>query len=173
MVEPFTTTMSSLPSLSQSIKPTPPLIDSTMYCLSGVEMCGTVRPTSFETSLKRGSCAHSAGDRRIRTRILRITMECIHYRERTRRVTKSQLIPGKMDTHSLWDFPVPLCVLCGYCFSVFAQVAACVLNDSRISFFCRHRGLQIGGHCENVSSWCVSVPALFKFRHLHAVPFRR
>src|SRR3984885_15747176 len=42
-VDPFTVMMSSLPSLSQSMRPAPPLIDSTMYFLSGEEMCGTVR----------------------------------------------------------------------------------------------------------------------------------
>src|SRR5271170_7451033 len=53
-VEPLTVMMSSLPSLSQSISPTPPLIDSTMYFLSGEEMCGTVRPTFCATSSNCG-----------------------------------------------------------------------------------------------------------------------
>src|SRR5215831_16081769 len=47
--------MSSLPSLSQSMKPTPPLIDSTMYLFSGVERCGTVRPACCVMSSKRGT----------------------------------------------------------------------------------------------------------------------
>src|ERR1700733_3784421 len=46
--------MSSLPSLSQSISPTPPLIDSTMYFLSGEEMCGTVSPAFCVTSSNCG-----------------------------------------------------------------------------------------------------------------------
>src|SRR5258707_6493591 len=81
MVEPLTTMMSSLPSLSQSIRPTPPLMDSTMYCLSGVEMCGTVRPTSRETSLKPGAWAQTVGEK-IRTikRIVRITVRVFDYR---------------------------------------------------------------------------------------------
>src|SRR5205823_14586305 len=55
MVEPFTVMMSSLPSLSQSISPAPPLMDSTMYFFSGVEMWETVRPASLATSLNRGN----------------------------------------------------------------------------------------------------------------------
>src|SRR5258708_11530343 len=47
--------MSSLPSLSQSIRPTPPLIDSTMYFLSGEEMCGTVSPAFAATSSNCGT----------------------------------------------------------------------------------------------------------------------
>src|SRR5215469_6315732 len=83
MVDPFTTMMSSLPSLSQSIRPTPPLIDSTMYCLSGVEMWGTVSPTSRETSLKRGSCADRGREKmETKSRSLRITVGCRHYREK-------------------------------------------------------------------------------------------
>src|SRR5215469_9964399 len=83
MVDPFTTMMSSLPSLSQSIRPTPPLIDSTMYCLSGVEMWGTVSPASRETSLKRGNCAHRGREKtETKSRSLRITAECSHYREK-------------------------------------------------------------------------------------------
>src|SRR5579864_9044630 len=118
MVEPFTTTMSSLPSLSQSIRPTPPLMDSTMYCLSGVEMWGTVRPTSFETSLKRGTCAHRAGEtKRNKRRIRRITMECIHYREGNHSDAKSRLIARKTGTFcnvSLCEVSsVHLCSLCG------------------------------------------------------------
>src|SRR6202044_2167396 len=46
--------MSSLPLLSQSISPTPPLMDSTMYFLSGEEMCGTVRPAFCATSSNCG-----------------------------------------------------------------------------------------------------------------------
>src|SRR5271170_5872109 len=46
--------MSSLPSLSQSINPTPPLMDSMMYFLSGEEMCGTVSPAFCATSSNRG-----------------------------------------------------------------------------------------------------------------------
>src|ERR1700691_3549083 len=56
--------MSSLPSLSQSISPTPPLIDSTMYFLSGEEICVPVSPDFCATSSnhgmdcwERGSCA--------------------------------------------------------------------------------------------------------------------
>ena len=80
MVEPLTTMMSSLPSLSQSIRPIPPLIDSIMYCLSGVETCGTVRPTSLETSLKCGDWAQARENTRTRKRILRITVGNIDYR---------------------------------------------------------------------------------------------
>jgi hypothetical protein len=36
--------MSSLPSLSQSIRPTPPLTDSMMYFAAGEEMWETVKP---------------------------------------------------------------------------------------------------------------------------------
>src|ERR1700693_1119581 len=55
--------MSSLPSLSQSISPTPPLIDSTMYFLSGEEMCATVRPAFCATSSNCGrDGAFSAGE---------------------------------------------------------------------------------------------------------------
>src|SRR5579863_8052342 len=64
--------MSSLPSLSQSISPTPPLIDSTMYFLSGEEMCATVRPACWAISSNFGRdavelggsvlCAELAGD---------------------------------------------------------------------------------------------------------------
>src|ERR1039458_6391658 len=46
--------MSSLPSLSQSMSPTPPLMDSTMYFLSGEEMCGTVSPAFCATSSNCG-----------------------------------------------------------------------------------------------------------------------
>src|ERR1022692_2925593 len=53
--------MSSLPSLSQSISPTPPLMDSTMYFLSGEEMCGTVRPAFCATSSNCGTDAGGAG----------------------------------------------------------------------------------------------------------------
>src|SRR5438874_6955647 len=49
-------TMSSFPSLSQSMKPTPPLMLSMMYFFSGVEMCSTVKPARFVTSSKRGVC---------------------------------------------------------------------------------------------------------------------
>src|SRR6185295_5526932 len=61
MVEPFTVMMSSLPSLSQSIRPAPPLMDSTMYFFSGVEMWETVRPASWATSLNRGTGDCAAG----------------------------------------------------------------------------------------------------------------
>src|SRR5580698_5458150 len=54
-VEPLTVMMSSLPSLSQSISPTPPLMDSTMYFLSGDEMCGTVSPAFCATSSNVGT----------------------------------------------------------------------------------------------------------------------
>src|SRR5580704_4802138 len=50
--------MSSLPSLSQSISPTPPLMDSTMYFLSGEEMCGTVNPAFAAMS---SNCGRDAG----------------------------------------------------------------------------------------------------------------
>src|SRR5260370_11314508 len=46
--------MSSLPSLSQSIKPTPPLMDSIMYRLSEEEICETVKPACLLTSSNRG-----------------------------------------------------------------------------------------------------------------------
>src|ERR1700722_15201637 len=54
--------MSSLPSLSQSINPTPPLIDSTMYFLSGEEMCATVRAACWAMSSNFGSGAAGLGD---------------------------------------------------------------------------------------------------------------
>src|SRR5271170_3361747 len=54
-VEPLTVMMSSLPSLSQSISPTPPLMDSTMYFLSGEEMCGTVSPAPCAISSNCGT----------------------------------------------------------------------------------------------------------------------
>src|SRR5437763_804424 len=47
--------MSSLPSLSQSIRPTPPLKDSTIYFLSGEEICGTVRPNFSARSSNWGT----------------------------------------------------------------------------------------------------------------------
>src|SRR5580704_2703571 len=46
--------MSSLPSLSQSINPTPPLMDSTIYFFSGEEMCDTVNPAFCATSSNCG-----------------------------------------------------------------------------------------------------------------------
>src|ERR1700721_953579 len=46
--------MSSLPSLSQSKRPTPPLMDSSTYLLSGEEICGTVRPLCRATSSNAG-----------------------------------------------------------------------------------------------------------------------
>src|SRR2546426_11182265 len=61
MDEPFTVMMSSLPSLSQSISPAPPLIDSTMYFFSGVEMWDTVNPASLATSLNCGNGSLGAG----------------------------------------------------------------------------------------------------------------
>src|SRR6185295_1431671 len=54
--------MSSLPSLSQSIRPAPPLMDSTMYFFSGVEMWETVRPASWATSLELGTGDCAGGD---------------------------------------------------------------------------------------------------------------
>src|ERR1700704_3707045 len=62
MVEPLTVIMSSLPSLSQSISPIPPLMDSTMYFLSGEEMCGTVKPAFWPTSSNCGTGACGAWD---------------------------------------------------------------------------------------------------------------
>src|SRR5712692_3004353 len=47
--------MSSMPSLSQSMKPTPPLTDSRMYRFSGVELWGTVRPAILLISSKCGT----------------------------------------------------------------------------------------------------------------------
>src|SRR5262245_2334195 len=47
--------MSSLPSLSQSNTPIPPLIDSITYRLSFGEMCGTVRPAEDAMSSKTGT----------------------------------------------------------------------------------------------------------------------
>src|SRR5213594_1793784 len=70
MVEPFTVMMSSLPSLSQSISPAPPLMDSTMYFFSGVEMWDTVNPASLATSLNCGNslgagvCADATSERK-------------------------------------------------------------------------------------------------------------
>src|SRR5712671_2422831 len=59
--------MSSLPSLSQSMKPAPPLIDSMTYLLSGEEICETVKPACLATSSNRGvgrlelgACAQAA-----------------------------------------------------------------------------------------------------------------
>src|SRR5262249_4651484 len=54
-VEPLTTTMSSLPSLSQSNTPTPPLMDSITYRLSLDEMWGTVSPARVPISCKMGT----------------------------------------------------------------------------------------------------------------------
>src|SRR5271155_5450177 len=60
--------MSSLPSLSQSISPAPPLMDSTMYFLSGEEMCGTVNPAFWAmssncgTGCGLGSCVFDNGE---------------------------------------------------------------------------------------------------------------
>src|SRR5579863_5415886 len=54
--------MSSLPSLSQSIRPTPPLIDSTIYFLSGEEICGTVRPAFWAISSNCGTGDGATGD---------------------------------------------------------------------------------------------------------------
>src|SRR5215470_9387066 len=54
-VEPLTITMSSLPSLSQSNKPIPPLMDSITYLLSRDEMCETVRPAEAAMSSKTGT----------------------------------------------------------------------------------------------------------------------
>src|SRR6266566_5243313 len=50
--------MSSLPSLSQSIRPTPPLIDSTMYFLSAEEMCAMVIPafSAMSSNFGTGVC---------------------------------------------------------------------------------------------------------------------
>src|SRR6185312_8602348 len=62
MVDPFTVMMSSLPSLSQSISPAPPLMDSTMYFFSGVEIWETDRPASWATSLKPGTGDCADGD---------------------------------------------------------------------------------------------------------------
>src|ERR1700722_13736788 len=50
--------MSSLPSLSQSINPTPPLMDSKIYFFSGEEMCETVRPAFCATS---SNCGRDGG----------------------------------------------------------------------------------------------------------------
>src|ERR1700724_2983829 len=60
-VDPLTVMMSSLPSLSQSIRPTPPLMDSTMYFLSGEEMCGTVSPAFWAKSSNCGTGDCGAG----------------------------------------------------------------------------------------------------------------
>src|SRR5258708_16721964 len=50
-------------------------MDSTMYCLSGLEMCDTVRPASRETSLKRGAWAQAVAEKlRTRKKIVRITV---------------------------------------------------------------------------------------------------
>src|SRR5215472_4066146 len=54
-VEPLTITMSSLPSLSQSNRPIPPLMDSITYLLSLDEMCATVRPAEAAMSSKIGT----------------------------------------------------------------------------------------------------------------------
>src|ERR1035438_1528711 len=54
-VDPLTVMMSSLPSLSQSIRPTPPLIDSTIYFLSGDEMWETLSPAFCATSSNWGT----------------------------------------------------------------------------------------------------------------------
>src|SRR5215471_1587980 len=54
-VEPLTMTMSSLPSLSQSKSPIPPLMDSITYLLSLDEICGTVRPAEDAMSSKTGT----------------------------------------------------------------------------------------------------------------------
>src|SRR5271156_6498006 len=54
MDEPFTTTISRRSSSSQSNNPAPPLMDSTMYLLSEVEMWGRVSPTEPAMSLNCG-----------------------------------------------------------------------------------------------------------------------
>src|SRR5438445_13106594 len=87
MVEPFTVMMSSLPSLSQSISPAPPLMDSTMYFFSGVEMWDTVNPASLATSLNCGNgrlgagvCADATSERNMaKTRMSRMGDELRDY----------------------------------------------------------------------------------------------
>jgi hypothetical protein len=53
--------MSSFPSLSQSMNPTPPLIDSMMYLFSGEERCETVKPACLLTSSNLGIGGPDAG----------------------------------------------------------------------------------------------------------------
>lgn len=59
-VEPLTTTISSLPSLSQSKSPIPPLIDSITYRLSFEEMWLLVRPAGPAMSSKTGTGVEAA-----------------------------------------------------------------------------------------------------------------
>src|SRR6202789_3542819 len=54
-VEPSTTSAESVPLLSQSMKPTPPLIDSTMNFLSGDAMGDTVSPARALISSRTGT----------------------------------------------------------------------------------------------------------------------
>src|SRR5262249_37802626 len=58
-VEPLTTTMSSLPSLSQSNTPTPPLMDSMTYRLSFDEIWDTVSPARAPISSKTGTTVNA------------------------------------------------------------------------------------------------------------------
>src|SRR3984957_223171 len=60
-VEPFTTRAESTPLLSQSMKPTPPLIDSTIYFFSGEAMCETERPAEAVISSKTGTAGADRG----------------------------------------------------------------------------------------------------------------
>src|ERR1700733_15536130 len=53
-VEPLTTRAERTPLLSQSMNPTPPLIDSTMYFFSGEAIWGTVRPAREAISSQTG-----------------------------------------------------------------------------------------------------------------------
>src|SRR4029077_10682926 len=54
-VEPFTRTMSSLPSSSQSKTPAPPLMESRTYRASGAAMWEAVTPSSLAISLNTGT----------------------------------------------------------------------------------------------------------------------
>src|ERR1700722_4431137 len=60
-VEPFTTRAESTPVLSQSMKPTPPLMDSTIYFFSGEAMWETVSPAEAEISSKTGTASPDFG----------------------------------------------------------------------------------------------------------------
>src|SRR6516164_5499584 len=76
-VEPLTTTMSSLPSLSQSNTPTPPLMDSMTYRLSFEEMWGTVSPARAPISSNVGTAVNAG----VKTAVwdvdwLRVCREC-------------------------------------------------------------------------------------------------
>src|SRR5208282_1129187 len=107
--------MSSLPSLSQSINPTPPLMDSTMYFLSGEEMCATVRPAFCATSSKCGrdcgmACAFSIGELAggvagaVCANSVAVSSKPVQrevHTESEARIGRRQIIQGRLHAHGL------------------------------------------------------------------------